>query len=98
MFGYYCMRGINFLNVLLAAITNYSIQILNPYTTEIQTQILNRELYNVYSSRLDLLYAKGFFNKEFLEMYKRKNYRSSATPLKYSIIGLGTCIQQVMGD
>ena len=87
------MRGINLLNVALGNITKGNLQVVNPYLTENQTVVLNKDLYDKYLEALENVSHLMEFDKDVVEELKSKEYRSKNTSLKYRIIGLWECIR-----
>lgn len=87
-FGYYRMRIINFVNVVLAKCSGSRVQIINPYLTENQTVVLNRYLYSNYLEALRYLEDKKIIKEELRKRIENKEYRTKNTGLKYTLIGL----------
>lgn len=98
MFGYYRMRGINLLNVILAKCTGSRVQIINPYLTENQTVVLNRYLYSDYLEALEYLGDKKVIEEGLRQTIENKEFRTKNTGLKYILIGLQKALKMFRLD
>lgn len=94
--GYFKMRGINFLNVIMARLTNYRIQFINPYLTENQNEVLNKTLYGEFQKALNYLKEFGLISGMLYDILRNKDYRAKNTSIKYNLIGISECVKRIV--
>lgn len=93
--GYYIMRFLNLVNVLLACISGDRLQVLNPYQTESQAIVLNSVLWSRYQEALTMLTDGGYLEKSDAVRLSKKERRGGNTSVKYAVIGLAECIKNM---
>lgn len=93
--GYYRMRGTNAFNAMMAKLTDYRIQVINPYQTENQNQVLNQSLYEEFLEGLSYLREQGLVNDKMVALLNKKDYRSKNIGMKFNMIGLWKCVERL---
>ncbi len=93
--GYYIMRFLNLVNVLLACVSGDRLQVINPYQTENQTIVLNSALWSRYQEALAMLADGGYLEKSDAVRLSKKERRGGNTSVKYAVIGLAECIKNM---
>lgn len=89
------LRGINLLNLILARLSNNRVQVVNPYQTENQRIVFDRYFKQDFLRELEEVMKHGLISEECYLELKKDNFRSNNVGLKFSIIGLGKCINDI---